>query len=99
MISPPPLSSFSSFVVARHGIDDDALVLIWGEVLLRLQLGDAPTLAEYQTHFPHHADALAMQFELQRQLETEPTQTTPHDTAGVSRSRKRGLRSGWPPVA
>ncbi len=48
---------------------EDALVLIWGEVLLRLECGEAPQLTEYRERFPQHADALAVQFELQRQLQ------------------------------
>jgi serine/threonine protein kinase/tetratricopeptide (TPR) repeat protein len=47
---------------------EDALVLIWGEVLLRFQAGEAPTLEEYRARFSEHADALAAQFELQRHL-------------------------------
>jgi serine/threonine protein kinase len=47
---------------------EDALVLVWGEALLRLELGEAPGLAEYQARFPQHAEALALQFELQADL-------------------------------
>jgi hypothetical protein len=48
---------------------EDALVLLWGEVLLRLELGEAPQSTEYRQRFPQHADALAVQFELQHQLD------------------------------
>jgi WD40 repeat protein len=47
---------------------EDALVLIWGEVLLRFERGETPRLAEYRHRFPQHFDALAVQFELQRHL-------------------------------
>src|SRR5262249_31047533 len=47
---------------------EDALVLVWGEALLRLEDGEAPRLEEYRVRFPQHADALALQFELQGQL-------------------------------
>jgi serine/threonine-protein kinase len=49
---------------------EDALVLVWGEVLLRLEAGDAPRLEEYRARFPQHAEALAVQFDLQRHLGT-----------------------------
>jgi tetratricopeptide (TPR) repeat protein len=48
---------------------EDALVLIWGEVLLRLERGEAPQPAEYGARFPRHADTLQAQFELQAHLE------------------------------
>jgi tetratricopeptide (TPR) repeat protein/tRNA A-37 threonylcarbamoyl transferase component Bud32 len=63
---------------------DDALVLIWGEVLLRLEKREAPTPAEYQARFPRHTEALAIQFELQRHLGTEPIRILPNDQAGKS---------------
>jgi tetratricopeptide (TPR) repeat protein len=54
------------------GDPDDALVLIWGEVLLRSEVGESPRLEEYRARFPQHADALALQFELQRHLVPTP---------------------------
>jgi hypothetical protein len=48
---------------------EDVLVLVWGEVLLRLECGEAPQPPEYQARFPQHGDALAVQFELQRHLD------------------------------
>jgi WD40 repeat protein/tetratricopeptide (TPR) repeat protein len=51
--------------------DDDALVLIWGEALLRFEVGEAPQLAEYGERFPRYVEALAMQFELQGHLSTQ----------------------------
>ncbi len=47
---------------------EDALVLICGEVLLRRETGAPPSLAEFQQRFPHLAEPLAVQFELQRVL-------------------------------
>jgi serine/threonine protein kinase len=55
---------------------EDALVLIWGEALLRSELGEAPRLEDYRARFPRHADALALQFELQGQLAGEPDAPT-----------------------
>jgi tetratricopeptide (TPR) repeat protein/WD40 repeat protein/tRNA A-37 threonylcarbamoyl transferase component Bud32 len=74
---------------------EDALVLIWGEALLRRELGDAPQPAEYQARFPPHADALAVQFELERQLEPLPDAPTlapeqPTGSAGPPRPQLPG---------
>jgi formylglycine-generating enzyme required for sulfatase activity len=46
--------------------DDEAMLeLILREVLLRCQAGEAPALAEYQRRFPHLAEQLARQFEVE----------------------------------
>src|SRR5262245_27999050 len=34
----------------------DALVLVWGEALLRFEAGEAPCPEEYRARFPQHAD-------------------------------------------
>jgi hypothetical protein len=54
---------------------EDALVLIWGEVLLRQERGELPQPAEYRERFPRHADALAAQFELEAHLRQLPATT------------------------
>jgi serine/threonine-protein kinase len=51
---------------------EDALVLVMGEVLLRLELGETPQPREYQARFPQHAETLAVQFELQGHLGSLP---------------------------
>jgi serine/threonine protein kinase len=43
-----------------------ALDLIYSEFLIREELGEAPTLEEYQARFPDWAEALARQIELHR---------------------------------
>jgi tetratricopeptide (TPR) repeat protein len=55
---------------------EDSLVLIWGEVLLRKERGEAPQPGEYQQRFPMHAEALAVQFELQGHLDRTPEAPT-----------------------
>jgi hypothetical protein len=55
---------------------EDALVLIWGEVLLRKERGEAPQSEEYRQRFPQHADALAIQFDLQGHLDQSPEAPT-----------------------
>ena len=47
---------------------EDALVLICREVAVRRELGDKPSLGEYQTRFPDLAEELALQFEVDRML-------------------------------
>jgi tRNA A-37 threonylcarbamoyl transferase component Bud32 len=62
---------------------EDALVLVWGEVLLRFEAGAAPGLDEYRARFPQHADTLALQFELQGHLvlSSEAPTLAPHGPA------------------
>jgi serine/threonine-protein kinase len=76
---------------------EDALVLIGGEALLRLELGEAPPAAEYRDRFPQHADALQIHFELQAHLErTVPTHSRPRpavEPALVPRIGQRALES------
>ncbi|MFO0841541.1 MAG: serine/threonine-protein kinase [Gemmataceae bacterium] len=47
---------------------EDLLVLIWGEVLLRAERGEAPDPPDYQRRFPDLAPVLALQFELEQAL-------------------------------
>jgi serine/threonine protein kinase len=49
-------------------------VLVWGEALLRFESGTAPDPEELRARFPQYAEALALQFELQRHL-SPPTAT------------------------
>src|SRR3954471_19525650 len=48
---------------------EEALVLISGEVKLRREAGEAPTIEEYQQRFPDFADDIALQFSIQRILD------------------------------
>jgi serine/threonine protein kinase len=50
---------------------ESALVLVYGEFLLREQLGEAPAPEEYLRRFPQDAAALRMQFELHEALEED----------------------------
>jgi hypothetical protein len=45
---------------------EDTLVLIVGEILLRRKLGQEATLPVYQARFPHLANQLSVQFQLDR---------------------------------
>jgi serine/threonine-protein kinase len=50
---------------------EHAVELIYGEYLLREQLGDAPTVQEYQERFPQFAERLRQQFSFHRALESD----------------------------
>jgi hypothetical protein len=48
---------------------DESLDLVYAEFLLRRELGEAPTLAEYQWRFPEFADQLPVLIKLEEELE------------------------------
>src|SRR5262245_45984472 len=52
--------------VAASG--DAALLLVCGEMLLRMQAGGTPPLADLQQRFPHFAAVLAVQYDLRQNL-------------------------------
>src|SRR4051812_30232124 len=54
--------------------EDTILDLIYNEVVLREEMGEAPGLEEYQRRFPRWAPQLAVQFEVHRAI-TSPSQT------------------------
>ena len=58
---------------------ENALLLIYGEYLLRQQQGESPSVEEYAQRFPTLADALSVQLQLHQALEsagmTSPQQT------------------------
>ena len=53
---------------ALRGHDETILDMIYNEVVLREQVGEAPRLEEYQRRFPRWATQLAMQFEVHQVL-------------------------------
>src|SRR5262245_51046908 len=59
---------------ALAGSLEDALVLIWGEVLLRQQQGETPAAEEYARRFPHLRQPLSLQFHLERAFASPPSQ-------------------------
>ncbi len=53
------------YLAAEEGLsEEDALVIVAGELLLRWGRGERPDLADYQRRFPHLAADLADQFDL-----------------------------------
>ncbi len=81
-----------TYLDRRADLRDDTetiLNLVYHEVLLRRRLGcGEPTLEEYVARFPHLANALAVQFELDRALPFDQA-----DTEGPTTRSRPGLRS------
>src|SRR5438132_14186810 len=47
---------------------ENALDVVYGEFLLREELGEGPTVREYVQRFPPYADALALQIDLHQAM-------------------------------
>jgi serine/threonine-protein kinase len=63
-----------SYLEAFPAVRDDperALDVVFAEFMLREQLGDSPTLEEYASRFPEHAEQLRLQVELHRAFQDE----------------------------
>src|SRR3954454_7476705 len=61
---------------------DTVLDLIYNEVVLRAEVGEAPRLEEYLSRFPRLPELLRLQFELEVALSAEPLpQSDGGDTA------------------
>jgi eukaryotic-like serine/threonine-protein kinase len=69
--------------------DDIALVLIYGEYLLRAELGQEPNLDEFGVRFPQHAERLVEQDRLHRLLDPDTVAAPP--PAGASRASIESL--------
>jgi TOMM system kinase/cyclase fusion protein len=73
-----------AYLARQPGLAGDGeavLDLILHEVLLRRERGKAPLLGEYQRRFPHLAEPLALQFEVESALESaSPSLATPLPT-------------------
>jgi hypothetical protein len=57
----------AAFPALRHD-PEDALVMIYGEVVLRTGAGERPDVADYRSRFPEFADDIAAQFRLHEAL-------------------------------
>jgi serine/threonine-protein kinase len=76
-----------------RGDDEAVLHLILHEVLLRSEAGEGVALAEYQQRFPHLAEQLALQFEVEQALagETVIPATDLHEGAGMRLTVAAGI--------
>jgi WD40 repeat protein len=78
------LEAFPALAASAEAARD----FIWGEALLRREAGEDPRPEDYRARFPQHADALALQFELQGQLTgSSDAPTLARPSAQVSNSR------------
>jgi hypothetical protein len=68
----PPVESYIAALPAVAADPEQALVLIYGEVLARTESGEQPNLEEYQRRFPQFADRLATQFAVHEALAAPP---------------------------
>jgi WD40 repeat protein len=79
-----------------------AVELIYGEFLLREELGEGPTAAEYLDRFPQYATRLSQQLDLHRALELVPslgaTQTMTAPT-GISPSLRADVPASGQPAS
>src|SRR5262249_12277047 len=64
-----------------------AIEVIYGEFLVREELGETPDLGEYQRDHPEYAGQLAIQVELHRALEGRSGDDSAGDTAGDEKFR------------
>ncbi len=69
-----PVEDYLARQPALHA--DAVLDLITNEVLLRREAGQAPRLEEYRARFPHLAEPLGPQFEVEGALDAAPSTVT-----------------------
>jgi YD repeat-containing protein len=83
------------------GDAEAVLDLITNEVLLRQQAGEAPLLEEYQRRFPHLAEPLRLQFEVEQAFQgSGPVRNTlPPEPTLISPGSPAGAEAGPPAVA
>jgi serine/threonine-protein kinase len=77
-----------SYLDAFPAVKDDperAIDVVFAEYLLREQLGEAPTLAEYAGRFPQYADQFQLQLELHQAMEDDAGDAWP-ETCGEGRA-------------
>src|SRR5439155_14995502 len=66
-----------------RGDYEEAMVLIGGEVKLRREVGDVPSIGEYQQRFPEFAQDIALQFSIDLILDSpEPDEIDAADPMG-----------------
>ena len=76
-----------------------ALEVIYGEFLLREELGEAPEVGEYLRGHPEYAEQLAIQVDLHRALEGQAEDARRGTPAGTRRSASTRPPAPSPPCA
>src|SRR4051812_265722 len=67
-----PVETYLERQPELHDDPETVLDLIYNEIVLRAELGESPGLEEYVRRFPHLADPLGLQFELEGVFGPEP---------------------------
>ena len=78
----PPAEEYLKWCPALADDKERALELVYGEFLLREQLGHRPDSDEYLRRFPEHAARLEQQFELHRALARGASDNSPPAVVG-----------------
>jgi WD40 repeat protein len=83
-----PAESYLNAFPAVRNDPEKAMDLVFAEYMLREELGEAPTLAEYARRFPQYADQLKLQVELHQAMEAdaEPAQPATWNEERANRS-------------
>jgi serine/threonine-protein kinase len=74
-------------------VGEEALDLVYAELLLRREAGEAPTLEEYLWRFPQYASQLPLLMELEQWLESDTIRGA--DPSSIPKAPT----AGWPAVA
>jgi WD40 repeat protein/predicted Ser/Thr protein kinase len=101
-----PAESYFEFDPSLRADEERALDLVYGEFLLREELGERPTLQEFVQRFPHYAEQLRLQVELHRAVEAggriDPRLTTDTPPQAAPAPGGETVSSGcgdWPEVS
>jgi serine/threonine protein kinase/Flp pilus assembly protein TadD len=76
-----PAEAYLRLHPALQGDGAQALAVVYGEFVLREQLGEQPALEEFLWRFPHFADRLRRQVALHRALQAEDQESGPPTVA------------------
>src|SRR5438067_2364502 len=76
---------------------EDVLELIYGEYLLREELGEAPQVEEYRRRFPAYAERLAQQVGLHRALQRGAREVQSGTVLAVGEAVQRGAVAATAP--
>jgi serine/threonine-protein kinase len=98
-----PAEHYLQQFFSLHDEEDHALDLVYGEFLLREQLGEAPAPQEYVQRFPQFAAAFRLQVELHRLLNAQEhspasQEQTPPEDAGTVRDQRVIVREHTHPL-
>jgi tetratricopeptide (TPR) repeat protein len=96
---PLPVETYLERHPAVAADPDAVLDLIYNEIFLRSQHGEAPRLEEYLGRFPQFAAALRLQFEVHDALDLDDGAATPSRETGAEPPGTAGPAAPVPPAA